>query len=203
MAVRIPTSSGEIAATMVLTGDAEPMACTFGVDGLVDTAIAQDAVDAFALLWSTEVMDVVSDQYKFTGAELHCRVPPDDETDPLRVFVSPSYATFGGNINSATPQNTAFLVHKRTAAAGRRNRGRTYLPGVGESSVSPTGALTGTILTDLPARFEAFRAGMASNGTPLTILHSAELAANAPLPTYISAFQLDPLVATQRRRLRR
>lgn len=203
MPTRIPASYGRLLARLQLTGDPEPMVCTFGVGGLVDAALGQDAVDTFATLWSTEIMDIVCSSYVFTGAELAAHITPADETDDLAVFVSSAFSTAGGNTAAATPQNTAYLIHKRTAIAGKRYRGRVYLPGVGEPSVSPTGAVTGDLLTDIPTKFAALRTGMASNGTPLCLLHQAEAVMDAPAPTEITAFQLDAIVATQRRRLRR
>lgn len=101
----------------------------------------------------------------------------------------------------SAPPNVTYLARKRTAEAGRANRGRWYLPGVNEDVVDSGGFLTSAKVTQLNTALEAFRADMFQ----LVILHRDPLVPNdydfAP-PTDITSLTAEPKVATQRRRLR-
>lgn len=105
-----------------------------------------------------------------------------------------------------TPPNVACLVRKFTGVAGRGNRGRMFLPGV-----TPTGDVTslGTISTSRTGVLNAFLVGLKSNlestlatpaGAPvrMVVLHSLP----GLTPAVVSQLQVQPTIATQRRRLR-
>lgn len=110
--------------------------------------------------------------------------------------------TGGGNVGSpSAPPNVAYLIRKQTGAGGRAGRGRFYHPGVFEADVNDSGLIgseqVGIIQTALDAWYDDLTLG---DVTPV-VLHGA----GSPLttPTPITGFELDPRVATQRRRLRR
>jgi len=105
-----------------------------------------------------------------------------------------------------TPPQTTYLLRKSTAFAGRRFRGRMYMPFVSELGTSQTGQLTGAELTILSARATAIAAGLVGGATGsggLYLLHSESSLSATPAPTAITALTAQAFVATQRRRLRR
>jgi hypothetical protein len=112
-------------------------------------------------------------------------------------FEVPQSSAGGRNVDPMSP-NTAILVQKRTTLSGRKNRGRWYLPARPRSFLGTTGdTISGAALTDIQDSVDAWLlAHVATVGNPV-ILHT-----DATPPTTISAFSVQPRVATQRRRLR-
>jgi len=108
----------------------------------------------------------------------------------------------GTNTGPPLPQNTAFLLRKRSALGGRRGRGRMYWPPafLGEDSISSVGLMGEAQRSAIEGRMIVATAAPA--GTGRVILHAPEVGAPTA-PTPITALSLDALVATQRRRLRR
>lgn len=103
-----------------------------------------------------------------------------------------------GTANSPmAPPNTAWLIRKRTALGGRANRGRCYIPGVLEQQVNEGGQVLSPTLADLQTAANDWLAGLTTLEMPMVILHTS-----SSDPTEVSSLVADPLVATQRRRLR-
>lgn len=122
-----------------------------------------------------------------------------DETGPV-IAVIPEAVT-GTVANQQPAPNWSLLVRKRSALGGRRNRGRFFLPPVAQSeaSIDQTGTLNGTVTTSEQTRWTAFRTSMISAALPPVILHST-----TPFtPAVVTAFEVQSLGATQRRRMRR
>jgi hypothetical protein len=95
------------------------------------------------------------------------------------------------------PPQTAYLLSKRTGFGGRQNRGRLYIPFVPSNWVDGVGTLVG----GAPAALNT--AGLLLPGTFLVppmagavILHSG-----SAVPTPITSWHAEGIVATQRRRL--
>jgi hypothetical protein len=131
-----------------------------------------------------------------------CRVSiGQDGGEPL---VGVDTGTVSGSANiSSTPANVALLVHKRTASGGRRHRGRMFIPWMlSEATVEEDGTIQTTPLNTLQTAMNNWRSAMVTANLPPVLLHSAGLTIT-PAPTPISSFQVDRLVATQRRRLGR
>lgn len=98
----------------------------------------------------------------------------------------------------ATP-NTALLVRKLTGVRGRENRGRNYFPGVVyESDVDASGEINSVQLSGFQAFFDAWYSALNTLECEPYLLHTEEVA-----PTLILGFEVDAVVATQRRRLRK
>jgi len=104
---------------------------------------------------------------------------------------------------SSLPPNCALLVHKVTAAGGRRGRGRFFIPwttdkeSVNEAGILETGSVDSrrnTLATWLTA--------LSTNGVPMVLLHGEGKTALIP-PTPVALLQPMTLLATQRRRLGR
>jgi hypothetical protein len=116
-------------------------------------------------------------------------------------FVSTSTVTGTHAAFEECPSNVAALVAKATGLAGRRNRGRFFLPFIDESRVDASGRLSSAYQTALQAVADAlygvFHGDTGRPLGPVALLHS-----EAPsTATNVTAFQLQPIVATQRRRL--
>lgn len=104
------------------------------------------------------------------------------------------------------PPNNTYLMKKTTAFAGRRYRGRVYVPFVSSTDVTQTGQLTGTALTLWAARVAAIFSTLPAagpNASELSILHSESPLSALPAPTPIVALLAEGTTATQRRRLER
>jgi hypothetical protein len=112
------------------------------------------------------------------------------------VYESPQNV-IGTGADVSIPNNCAFLVHKLTERAGRRGRGRMYLPPyvVAESDVNSNGILSPAALVNLQTLV-----GNAFPGDDFVLLHDS-LPSSIP-PDIITALNVDRQIATQRRRMR-
>ncbi len=201
MALIVPAGYGQVIHSMSLTNDPEPLAVTYGVqfDGQAPTDPAQTAQNLHAA-FTTELFDICHSSYRAEQTELRFVVA--EFADPqIAVHVEGIQGTGSAN---PLPQNCAVLFHKRSATTGRRNRGRLFLPGMSEGAVDPAGRINGgevAAFTALAANFLiAVKASVSV--AEMVILHS-EGVTTAPAPTVVTSMNCDPVIATQRRRLRR
>lgn len=111
---------------------------------------------------------------------------------------------------TSLPPNCAVLVHKRTARGGRRGRGRMYLPwAINASSVTEGGVLTPADQLVIQTAVSVWLSGIASGAGPVVLLHrpSSPDIQGPPTtpgsPNTVTSLVVDPLIATQRRRLGR
>ena len=97
--------------------------------------------------------------------------------------------------------NTAVLINKTTGLGGRRNRGRMFVPPVKpqEAGVDGTGLISSIELSTLQGLWDSFYGQMITTGYTPQLFHQT-----APFtPTPVTGFVVQPMVATQRRRMRR
>lgn len=97
--------------------------------------------------------------------------------------------------------NTSYLIHKLTLNGGHAGQGRWYQPGVYDPAIDENGSVhTGTITT-LSEAYASFHASLLGAELIPVVLHGAD----SPIdePSEIQGWVPDPVVATQRRRLRR
>ncbi len=202
MTLIIPDGFGHVTHQLRLAGDPEPMAVTYGValdaGGVTNIATLLDELhEAF----HAAVTGSLPASWTLYQTELKWN---DDVLADLKVsiHVEPKAMTASG---AALPQNVAALVHKLSTSAGRRNRGRFFLPGLREGEVSDTGMVSGNSITginnDLAAWLNKLNTLM-SQIDGMVILHSTGIS-GAPPPTVVAQLLVDPVVATQRRRLRK
>jgi hypothetical protein len=201
MPLDIPVGFAHVLQSLTLEGDADPMAITYGVELQPDVPLnpnvmAQDLANAFATAWAS----TLGAPYTLTQTEV--RFPQGDQGGfGVGIFAS----NFGmANAGSFLPQNCAFLVHKRTALGGRRHRGRMYLPGVNEALVDNKGLMSSTAIGGVNAAAAQFlNLIVAVDGIErMVILHTTSLGPVQVTPTPVTLLQLDPVLGTQRRRLR-
>lgn len=114
----------------------------------------------------------------------------------------PSYQKAAGIIGTrtgtaATPQ-VAALVTKNTLQGGHKGKGRLYWAPISEGDVDDYGAYVTGAATPLATAFAAFRTALIGFDLIPVVLHTDP----ADTPDQITAFTVDGLCATQRRRLR-
>lgn len=222
MPLNIPAGSGLATFELGYAGDNELMFTTLGVQALGQAPLgveeAARCFDAFV----DGLLPSLCDEVTLRAVILRVRQDGGGDT----IFEHrPGTPAVGGTAGEPLPQNVAALIRKNTARAGRRGRGRMFLPGFPEANVTAAGALTTSAfnalvtgcstflarLQDLPSTGEdpitpvlfhdnatSTTRTVSGNTTTITITEGAQ----GPLPDVITSFSPDPRVATQRRRLR-
>ncbi len=206
MPVIRPVNYASVVQSLRLVNDAEPMAITFALgpfDGTAD--MQQKTLDVHAA-FGNHLAPRISNQYSLVQTELLMQFDPQP-AEPSVFLATPIIACT--QENQALPQNTATLVHKRSGTGGARGRGRLYVPGVPEGEVSPTGLMNQTWVNFLQGSFTAWLNELANivpgAATGMVILHQAGgvVPPSFPGPSLVTSLVIDPIVATQRRRLRK
>ncbi len=199
----IPTGYAHVIESLRLVGDPEDHAVTYGV--LVNgpgAPTTQSLLDTLGLLFGTHVMATMPSQYSHVNTHLEWQ----QAAAPAAPVVGDRAAsTVGGNaLGPLIPQNSAHLVRKNTALGGRRNRGRLYLPGVGETTVGDNGVLTASRIAEVTGAMQAWRSALVTSADvdEMVILHSSSLLSPTPTPTPVTSLACQSVIATQRRRLR-
>lgn len=194
MPLIIPDGFAEVTLVYSLTGDPEHMTTSFGVDALGPASL-EDICTEFEgefSAWMTQWADA------YTLVEVHGKL---NNGGTFLEHIEPSN-TPGAAAEQVLPQNVSVLVKKVSGLAGRANRGRNYFPPgrLAEVDVNNTGMIDGADVTAIQAELDSIFASLVADPDidGLVILHSIA----GPVPTPITALQLDNRVATQRRRLR-
>jgi hypothetical protein len=201
MPLDIPTGFAHVVHSLTLEGDPEPMAVTYGVELQPDVPAdpnltAQSLHDVFGAAWAS----TLGNPYTLRATEIRF---PTDAGGPMGIGVHVANIPMT-NAGSFLPQNCAFLLHKRSGLGGRRNRGRMYLPGVNEALVDNKGLMSSTATNGVNAAAAAMLANMTNGGgvVRMVILHTQTLGPGGTVPTPVTTLLLDPVLGTQRRRLR-
>lgn len=171
--------------TLPAPGGVKTMSTTFG--------IAEEAratmLESVAELYSDVVWGVLgTNEGRMTGGTVR---------DSLSTYEY-AMAVDGPGTASLAPPNVTLLVKKVTSGAGRKNRGRMYPPGlVYEGTYNNAGVMSNSDVAEYNAAFADFVAGLEDLAAPMVILHNDETA-----PTPVGVLAVQPIAATQRRRLR-
>lgn len=98
------------------------------------------------------------------------------------------------------PPQVSYLIKKSTGLVGRKFRGRSYWPfGGAATAIDEAGVLSGaenTLLTTAATAWAGHLNSVVGNSSGQVVLHSA-----GPVPTPVTSFSPERVVATQRRRL--
>lgn len=195
MAQIIPEGFGTCTWVMTVPGDPDPYTCGFGFHAISSSA-AETATDDFYDAWADNIL---VGQANFVTLARTDVLYNDGDPDNLLVFTHDGSAT-GSGTGGYLPQNNAMLIRKVSGLAGRKNRGRIYVPyAASEDATDNYGNIGGAALSDQQGRADAFLSD-ATSLTPvygLVILHSA-----AGDPTDLTNLSVQGRIATQRRRLR-
>lgn len=198
MSVEWPDNTYEFAAHFSQVGSLRPAVCTSGFN-YTGSAFEVDA-NHLCLDFVTTIMQAITDHWTLENITFNV----------LEGQVLDLAQDVGGALahSSATP-NVAYLIKKVTSEPGRRKRGRLFLPGVGEIDVEATGVLAGGQQALLQAKCDSFLAAAAGHKFFPCIIHKIRppkpgkpTPAVLP-PTSVDSWRVDPLAATQRRRMRK
>lgn len=139
--------------------------------------------------------------WTYLGVEFRRGADPGD--DELIDFPDAVDGTLGPN---TLPPNCCMLIQKRTALAGRRNRGRIFMPPaiLFDSEVSDAGVISPAVVVSWNGLFADWRTQLLAIECVPVILHGwdPDVPTAQFLPTTISSFSVQSRIATQRRRLR-
>lgn len=136
-------------------------------------------------------------------------------TGTISTTASNTWPAAGGTAGEAVAFNTSILVRKAIVADRSRRQGRMYVPGIPEADVASGYTLTGTARPLWQAEFDDFfndlQGTITNGGVPYdhypAVVHVLTRDANEnPLTgdsREVTAFSVQQVLATQRRRLRK
>lgn len=178
------------------TGDPDPYMVTFGTRWTSGTETLATLTAAVQAVWITRVMP-----HHDANLVLTRTVSIGMDTGGTEFTAEDPSTQAGTGGGTHMPPNVALLVRKTSQLRGRRNRGRMYLPMIlGDGEVDDLGNITAGRVSSLQTAFDNVLLDLdgRSPDSNMVILHSS-----APTtPTTVFTLVVDPLVATQRRRLR-
>jgi hypothetical protein len=191
MGVIIPLGHALFSWHFRMAGDSGDVVFTMGADMqavAANTTTANDAYDAFV---GSGAMATMS-----TDTVLYLCAIEAPSGNVANYFEDNA----GGEAGASMPPNCAQLVQKRTALAGRKQRGRLYLPPMRATYYNSSGILGATQAADLQDAMDDFLTAFNAIGTGLEadILHSDI----GDSPTEITSLVVEAQLSTQRRRLR-
>jgi len=191
MALFIPAGFGQAVAHFTFTsGQSNPINMVFGYESLGIQGPDFDASDIGSEIATVFGVSGFTNQVIFDSLSILRQ--PGDETGVA------IYGTGGGSSLSSLPPNCCVLAHKRTATGGRVGRGRMYWPSVTTTGVTENGVIGGPSVAVYQGAFNGLLIGLLGKEVPMVVLHE-----NVGLtPSRVLTLQCDPVIATQRRRMR-
>jgi hypothetical protein len=183
---------------------------TFAINDASNNSSAQEWADAVQGVFTSRF-----DQQVDTAARImRTETLKGDGSATFTTGVSTSAPVRGTNAMSSTPPNCAILAKKLTGFGGRRNRGRFYLPFMlNEGEVDEAGNISTGVVTDVQACCDNFRSDIeaADDATLVIANRNYDVAWNikprhlvsTDMGEVVTAFVVESVVATQRRRMPR
>lgn len=190
----IPEGWAEVTVQYDIPGDGGPAFNIFGVikdplDGAEEIAINV----ADTLNNSPGITQVFSNQATINLVTVRVKEASGDISIHEETVNIPGF-----NSGAVAPPQVSVLVQKSTGLAGRSKRGRMYIPAIVETQIDDGGNIIAANLTGMQNAMDAFLADLATNGVTMYLLHDDPLES----ATLVTALNVAPKVATQRRRLR-
>lgn len=102
----------------------------------------------------------------------------------------------GGKAGSGTMPGVCYIIDKNTSVAGRKGKGRMYLPGVTEAEVDDAGRVTSSMRTELNNAFAAWKTQVAAANFQQFLLNAEGVGIGTP----ISTMTANTFASYQRRR---
>lgn len=201
MSLVIPPGFAEASIELVNDGDPDPWFVTLGID----VTAAEGDQDAMANNVALSWQDTFNLSLRTTTTNTAVVLRIGQDGGPPIIFRK-NVSGPGTSETDKLPQNCALLVTKQTAVAGRRGKGRFFIPGIiNEENCSDVGILSSDEVSDRQDNADAFLTELADGaldlpGTPMVVLHNAGPGLIDPTP--VTALAVSNLLATQRRRLR-
>jgi hypothetical protein len=173
------------------------------VGATTDAAFALGCAGRLNLEMVAMITGILGTGWQYRGVHVKLQRLPD-------LVESNLVASVSGATASPTPPSVAVLVNKVTGLAGRKERGRWFLPGmVPDVSVNDDGTLAAAYLATMQTRCTNFLANIQAPATATyasvraVLLHNAAPGAtSSPQASPIQSLQVQSLIGTQRRRLR-
>ncbi len=181
---------------------------------MVTLAYNDAALNLDAAGWAEGLHDAWGDNMQVPltteASWVKCTVLKGDGTATPEVGESTPPQYNGAGLMPAPPPNVAVLVKKQTGFGGRKNRGRIYLPwSVSESDIDEVGNISAAGLNTVTTALAAFKAAnpnliqvIANRVYDLPWDNPARQLVAVNIGKPVIAMVADPLVATQRRRVR-
>lgn len=182
-------------------------------DPELGTDTMEDVVLDFANNWQDEMLDMVCSNVQLLGFDWRSLDPSDSTVG----FLAPDTAkpVTGLVAENSMPPNVAYLVKKNTENRPRGRRdGRSFLPGVSEERVGADGVIAGPSVLAFQADLNDFYNGISDTsgsaaGDRYPCVLQTTPASRAPgsasvtiASRRVTSLTLDPIVSTQRDRLR-
>lgn len=178
--------------------------------GVLDTGGPEANARDFLDNWQDHVMPLLTNNVVLQGAEYRSLDRGNSESGFL--IPDDTKPTVGEIAGAASPPNVTWLIRKQVTgrARGEKN-GRCYVSGVEEAGVSAAGVVGGDYPGLWSTALDDLYSGVAGGIGPLnqlvvlTIPKAARVKGDTEFDVgtnEVTQLQLDPMVATQRRRLR-
>lgn len=198
MAKNVPVGYVDFVMNIKRDGDPDPFAVTFGANVASPPYTLTD-LNAMATAALAELPAAMIDVDRISGITAY--VANDGPPTILQVALDIE----GTNVGNALPQNCAIIVSKNTGLGGRWNKGRLFWPSIIEAQVNENGALVSGYISNMDGYLNAFMGETINpsgdcNLSSWVVFHDETLEL---LPTPIIGLTTEPVIGTQRRRLRR
>lgn len=197
MGVQIPVGFVGWTLEFALAGHTSP----YYITGGCNKDVAQDANDVAFNIGNTYLDEVFNPSGANAGDDwtlVTCKTSWNQGGGVVSLgeYVMSAQGTVTGN---NPPPNAACLVQKLTGLAGRRNRGRLYVPPhfLSETNVNNAGVIDASTRSALQTRFDDWFDAIALGDNEMLLFHS-----DGSVPSVITSLNLQALMATQRNRLR-
>lgn len=199
MAKNVPVGYVDFVLNITRTGDLEPYAVTWGAE-VASGPYTQDDVAAVALQCATHLPGEMMEEDALTGLTAYVA------NDGPPIIMTESMNAPGTVSANPTTQNVAVIVTKLTGLGGRYNKGRMFWPSLSENGVDHVGVLLPGARDNIELAFADWMEALLDpalfcNLSNLVIFHDESLGAMEP--TVITQLRVEPVVGTQRRRLRK
>lgn len=198
MGIIVPEGYNNATFVFTCAGLTDEMVFSIGyVDSVVDPGTPNELAETIRNNWTGTgapfIAANMTAEYTFQGVRIVRTV------DGEPVLGESMIPVVGTQSLDSIPANTATLVRKNTAAGGRRNRGRMFIPSVATqgSDVLPSGFWA---IGEQSTKQAQINVAVGADGTDLlshVLFHS-----DGGTPTAITSFAVANQVATQRRRMR-
>lgn len=190
----IPSGYSELSMEFDIPGDAGPAIVVLGLQPPGATSIDDQADDLETILNTTPGLKTSL----ASAVEISRFVLRFTSSPGVTEIVERTLGYPGLQAGATSPPQVALLVQKSTGIAGRKNRGRMYVPGLVDTGVEDDGRLTSVYQGQWQTGITAFGNSLSTAGYLPVILHTSA----ADTPTPVQQFIVASKVATQRRRLR-
>lgn len=195
MPINIPLDHMVVTFHFTTVGAAGDSVITLGIDQSSSTATSQQDLQAIFDAFNATVMTRMPSACTLTMATAIA----------TGVGGAQSFEVLGpetGFLSGALlPANTAWLIQKLTGFAGKKNRGRCFLPAV--PAATPQGINPNLVdtaqLASMQTQWDDFRTGLVTADLLPVILHQQGV---ADPPRMVTQFVVSPRFATQRGRMR-